>query len=111
MEPVRVKLYGLVARTRRAYLTYSVFEALCLVAFLSFWLLEWTRYRAVLRPLKEQTPFARFYIRVMDAVPWIVGALVVYKAAELWVVLRRFAAKEAERRRKQPARPVNAGSG
>jgi hypothetical protein len=113
-EPVKVKLYGLVSRTRRGYLTYSVFEVLGLVAFVSVWFLRWPIYRKVLLPLDKQPAFGRVYIPIMDAVPWIVLCLIVYKLIELWVVLRRFALKEEEQRRRTAAGAaprVNAGSG
>jgi len=112
VEPVRIKMYGLVWRTRRGYLTYSVFEALCLVAFWSFWFLGWPRWKQTLRPLREQPAFGRFYIQLMDAVPWILLAAAAYKLIELWVVLRRFALKEAAARDAATSTPkVSAGSG
>jgi hypothetical protein len=109
-EPVRIKLYGLVSRTRRGYLTHSVFEALCVVAVLSLWFLGWDNYKPKRERYERVPPIVRVAVAIVDQTPWIVLGAVAFKAIELWVVLKRFEAKE-EQRRKQAAGKVNASSG
>jgi hypothetical protein len=112
VEPVRVKLYGLWSRTRRGYLTQSVVEALGVVAFLSLWFLGWDAIKPKQERYERIPPAVKVAVAVVDQTPWIVLAAIAVKAVELWVVLKRFTAKEEEQRRKQAASPpVSAGSG
>jgi hypothetical protein len=111
VEPVRVKLYGLMSVTRRGYLTQLAVAIVLALITLGFW---WFRWRVVRGELKETpAPTLEWVIAIGDALPWIVGGLLVLLALEAWIVLRRFARKEAQRQAQRktlaPEAPIPPG--
>jgi hypothetical protein len=96
VEPVRVKLYGLIWHTRRRYLVHSIMGLGAVVGVLIVWWLGWPRLRHNLELFDLPTHMA-VTVAVLNQVPWIMLVAVTIKAFEMWIVLRRFAQKEAER--------------
>ena len=103
MEPVRVKVYGLTSMTRRGYLAQLVVAVLIVVGFLCFWWLRWPAMRW--DPATAHHPVSRWVAVFFDNVPWVVGVIGVLLLIEAWIVLRRFARKEAERAAQPAAKP------
>jgi hypothetical protein len=96
VEPVRVKLYGLLWMTKRRYVAQAVIAAVGAVAVLVGWYFAWPGLRERLtRPELPPSAVRTTIVAVMDCVPWIVLAGLAYQAAEAAVVLRLFARKEA----------------
>jgi hypothetical protein len=104
VEPVRVKVYGLVSMTRRGYLMQLAVGGLLIVTLLAFWWLRWPEVRP--EPAKVRDAMLRRVVVFLDNLAWIVGAVAVLLPIEAWFVLRRFARKEAERTSKPPESPV-----
>ena len=100
MEPVRVKVYGLVWHTRRRYVLQSIFGLGAVAGVLILWWLGWQRLRDNLTQL-ELPPHVKLTVAILDQVPYIMLVAVAIKAFEMWLVLRRFSRKEAERLAKQ----------
>jgi hypothetical protein len=97
-EPVRVKLYGLFSRTRRRYVVGSILELGYAAALLIVWVLAWPHYWAILKGRGDQLPTSMMVtVAVLKNLPLIMVAAVAIKAFEMWIVLRLFARKEAER--------------
>src|SRR5438309_60143 len=95
MKPVRVKVYGLVPLTRRAYLTIQcVGLAVVVIAF--------TAGVGLARPrpprVGELPPVAAALVVLLDLLPWLAGLFLLAGLLETWVVLKAFARKEAEQR-------------
>ena len=88
MGPVRVKVYGLFARTRRRYLTGAAGGVLLLLAALVTWWLGWAELQARLKRL-PQVRGVRMTEAVLANAPWVIFAAAVLKSIELVVVLRR----------------------
>ena len=107
MEPVRVRVYGLLSLTKRRYLMQAALGVVAAVLLLAAWYFAWPPLALRLkRPELPPSEFRTVLVAVMDNVPWIVLAALAYKAAEVWVVLRLFARKEAGVKK-----PISAGSG
>jgi hypothetical protein len=99
MPPIRVKLYGLFALTKRRYL-YQQAVAVGLTLVLLF---VWYRMpgREAFAPAPgQESPRVpadlEWLFWLTDKIPWIVGVLLTAIAAETYVVLRIFARKEVE---------------
>ena len=97
--PIRIKLYGLVTVTKRGYLIQLAVVVVLLAVLLGIWL----RVRAA--DLRDLPPSAERLFQLLNALPWVVLACAVLVAVEAYVVLRRFARAEAERRSRTPAPP------
>jgi hypothetical protein len=99
MDPVRVKLYGLFAVTRRGYLTQLTIAGFLLVGLLVL--------RTYLPPppaeQKGHLPAVSHWIWwLLNNLPWVVLAFTILYGIEAAVVLRRFAQKEALQRTRPP---------
>ncbi len=103
MEPVRVKIYGLTSMTRRGYLTQLAVAAVIVVGILGFWWFRWPEVRP--DPANVRVPILQRAIDFWDHAPWVAGVVAVLLMIEAWIVLRRFACKEAERAAQQAAKP------
>jgi hypothetical protein len=93
-EPVRVKVYGLFALTRRRYLFQAASGGVCIVALLLAWYFGWPALKERLERLPAP-PVLSVMIQVLEWAPWILIATAVYKFLEIAVVLRCFARKAA----------------
>lgn len=93
MEPARVKLYGLVSVTRRAYRIQLAAAAVLLLGLLTLWLCL-----PVLRPAvgRDTTPAARAAWALLDYLPWVVLTLAGLFIIEAIIVFRRFAQVESK---------------
>jgi hypothetical protein len=109
MQPVRIKLYGLMTLTRRGYLIQLTLCGVLLLAL--FGLIVWMQVNRL--PLKvaeiaqqdNPGPSARlltYVCIVLDLLPLIAIVLAVFLGIEAVVVLRRFALKEALARARPP---------
>jgi hypothetical protein len=98
--PVRVKIYGLLWVTRRAYLAWVGVGAAGLVVVLIGWALTITP----ATPLEKsgEYPLHPWYLWRVYA-PWLVAAGFLLGGVEAYFVLRRFRRAEAERQQ-APAR-------
>ena len=106
MAPVRVKLYGLFSMTKRRYLFQAVFSVVGAVLVLVGWCFAWPGLRPrLMRPDLPPSAIRTLIVAVMDAVPWILLAALAYQAAEIYLVLRVFARKQA-----QAAAPASKGA-
>jgi hypothetical protein len=93
-EPVRVKVYGLFSLTRRRYLKQAVAGGFYLCVLLAAWWLGWPVLRE--RLARGELPRAMaLTVAILDNGPLILLAAALYKAAEVYFVLRLFARKEA----------------
>ena len=101
MEPVRVKIYGLFARTRKRYMIDSLIGLGTLAAMFIAWFPLWPILyekieigRSRLDP--PELPFwMQFTVAVLQVLPWILLATALFKCLEMYLVLRCFARKEA----------------
>jgi hypothetical protein len=94
VEPVRVKVYGLFSLTRRRYLKQALAGGFYLCVLLAAWWLGWPALEKVLK--RGQLPTAMAVtVAILDNVPLILLAAALYKAGEMYFVLRLFARKEA----------------
>jgi hypothetical protein len=96
VEPVRVKLYGLVWMTRRRYLFQVALAGLLLVVLLAVWLVHWLRLGELERSL-QLPPSVEWVITLLDLLPCIVAILVALQITEAAFVLRAFAREQARR--------------
>jgi hypothetical protein len=94
VEPVRVKVYGLLSRTRRRYVLEATVGVVCLVAVMVAWWFGWPKLRQRLVQL-ELSPAMRTVVIILDAVPWLLLVVAAVKAVEIPIVLRAFARKAA----------------
>jgi hypothetical protein len=101
VEPVRVKVYGLVSMTRRGYLTQLAVAGLLVVVWLAFRWLYWPGVRPDPAKVREQR--LRYMIVLLDNIPWIVVVVAALLLLEAWLVLRRFRQKEAAQASQKPA--------
>ncbi|MFO0843799.1 MAG: hypothetical protein U0797_15625 [Gemmataceae bacterium] len=98
VQPVRIKLYGVLTMTRGRYLA-QLGAALALAAVaLGLWWWRWAEFRDRLA-VADDPALGRF-VAVMNALPWIVLAAVALQLLEAFFVLRRFRREEA--RQTQP---------
>jgi hypothetical protein len=103
LDPVRVKVYGLMSMTRRGYLMQLAGAVVLVIVLLAFRLLRWPDIRP--DPNKVNEHRLRYMILCFDNIHWFVGIVAVLLTIEAWLVLRRFSRKEAERSNEQPAKP------
>ena len=94
MEPVRVKIYGLVSLTRRRYLIQVVFAVLLIGLLLAGWFRVYLPRRAEMKA-GDVPPNLVWVVACLDAIPWLAVLFVVWQAVEAYVVLRAFRRKEA----------------
>ena len=92
--PVRIKIYGLISLTKRAYLTWVAVGAVGLAALLVVWAVTVTPET----PLEKtgQAPLTPWYLWRKWA-PWLIGAGALLGGIEAYFVLNRFRRAEAER--------------
>ena len=91
MEPVRVKVYGLFSLTKRRYLTQAVTGVAFVVLLFAGWWFGWPPLRDRLtQAAVPESAFRDFLVVVLDNVPWILLAVLVYKSIEVFFVLRAF---------------------
>ena len=89
MEPVRIRVYGLFPLTKRRYLGQAVAGVVATVLVFVGWWFAWPPMRDRLtRPELPPSAFRDGIVAVMNDVPWILLAALVYKAVEVVVVLR-----------------------
>jgi hypothetical protein len=92
VEQVRVKVYGLFSLTKRRYLGQAATGVVFAVLVLAAWWFGWPPLRDRLtRAEVPASAFRDFLVAVLNNVPWIVLAVLVYKAIEVFFVLRAFA--------------------
>jgi hypothetical protein len=93
VEPVRVKVYGLVPRTRSRYLVESaVALGFAAVLFIAWWL-GWPVLRQ--RFERQELPAVVQVVRVvLEWAPWILLGALGIKLLEMMIVLRCFARRE-----------------
>ena len=97
MEPVKVKVYGLFWQTKRRYVVQSIIGIVYGVGLLIIWWLKWKPFReTLLRPDAPMPGWMIVTIIVLNELPWILLITAVIKAFEMWIILRKFKAKEAE---------------
>jgi hypothetical protein len=118
MEPVRVKVYGLFSRTRRRYLRESIFGLIVCAALWIAWIPFWPLFKERIDTIqkagielgKGDLPVAmKVMVAVLEAAPWILLATALFKCLEMFLVLRCFARKEAERSRQGTSPPTQKG--
>jgi hypothetical protein len=104
MQPVRVKLYGLITVTRRGYMVLLGLSGVCLLILLA--LSWWARLREdPWQPAAEEGrgSFIVIVARVfLGLLPWIVLAAGILQAIEALLVFRRFAREKALQRARLP---------
>ncbi len=92
MEPARVKVYGLFSLTKRRYLGQAAAGVVFAVLILAGWWFAWPPVRARLTHADvPASAFRDFLVAVLNNVPWIILAVLVFKAIEVFFVLRAFA--------------------
>ena len=95
MEPVRVRVYGLFPLTKRRYLGQAVAGVVATLLVFVGWWFAWPPMRDRLtRPGLPPSAIRDVIVAVMNNVPWILLAVLVYKGIEVFFVLRAFARKE-----------------
>src|SRR5438093_209112 len=99
MQKVRVKVYGLIPLTKR---TYLVLQALGLGVIVAAFAAGVCLPRP--KPARGEVlpPVAVMAVRLLDWLPWLALLFLAAGAAETWLVLRKFARKEAEQRAASP---------
>src|SRR5581483_5896968 len=95
VDPVRVKVYGLFAWTRRRYVVQSVLDFVAGAAVLIFWLFAWPGMKRNVMRFENPPTYLQVIVAILDQMPWILLATVAVKVLEMWIVFRRFAQKEA----------------
>src|SRR5438874_6186377 len=95
MQKVRVKVYGLFSLTKRTYLVLQGLGfALVVVVF--------TLGLSLPRPKPARgehlPPLAVAVLRLLDLLPWLALLFLLAGTTETWIVLKKFARKEAEQR-------------
>jgi len=94
VDPVRVKVYGLFSLTRSRYVRQASagFAALVLVLFV--WWLGWPVLAKRFTGVKNLPGWMLVTVAILKHVPWLLLGVSVWKAVEMWFVLRAFARKE-----------------
>jgi hypothetical protein len=124
VEPVRIKLYGLVPMTRKRYLCQqAVAVGLTFVLlFVWYWMPSPDAFLPpppgpskgmgprLAEPVEELPPGLARFFWIIERLPWLVGLLWILIAVETAIVLRMFARKEAEQTAGQAASPPSAGN-
>jgi hypothetical protein len=93
-SPVRVKIYGVISITKRAYLFMVGLGTAGLLALLLVWVLTITPATAVEKT--GQYPFNPWYLWRRLA-PWVIAVGLLLGWLEAYLVLKRFRRAEAER--------------
>jgi hypothetical protein len=101
MPPVRVKVYGLFRMTRRTYLALqSLFLVVVATAVaVGLW---WPRKTLTAGNLTQRQ---KVFLLMLDMLPWVALVFLLLGGLETWLILRRFARKQAEADRAEPPRP------
>jgi Na+/H+ antiporter NhaC len=89
--PVRVKVYGLVSLTRRAYLR---FQAVGLTLGLILLIVGISYSHPALPEGHKSPPAALFFARFLEVLPWLCVGILAAMGVETFVVLKRFKEKE-----------------
>ncbi len=88
MNPApRIKLYGLLRVTRRAYLIVQVIGLLVIVAIFAVVL---SLPRPAVAPGVKLPPFPAALLKLFDLLPWFCLFVLVYQGIETYVVLKKF---------------------
>ena len=88
MKPApRIKLYGLLRMTRRAYIIVQVIGVMIVVAIFAVFLLL---PRPPVAPGAKVPPFAAVLLVLFDLLPWLCLLVLVYQGIETYVVLKKF---------------------
>ncbi len=95
MQPVRVRVYGLVALTRRTYLVVQAVGLGVVVAAVAVGV-------ALPRPMPPEgeplPPFAAAVAALVEWLPWLAVLFLIAGVVETALVLREFARMEADQR-------------
>ena len=95
MEPARVKVYGLFSLTKRRYLGQAAAGVIFVAILFVVWWFGWPPLRdRLMRAEVPASAFRDFLVAVLNNVPWILLGVLVYKAAEVFFVLRAFARRD-----------------
>ena len=96
MEPVRIKLYGLISITKRGYVIQLILGGLLLLV-----LLVMSSFAPQTLPpgAQQSSWWVRLLLWLLINLPWIILALVALYAIEAVIVFHRFARAEAEQRK------------
>ena len=119
MEPVRVKVYGLFALTKRRYVTVQVIGACVLLGLVAVWYSVPALRQAATDegprsaaqgageriPLSDPNPVLRGLRWLWEYLPWVVLATFLLEGVETLIVLRRFAHQEFLQRSQLPLPP------
>lgn len=105
--PVRVKIYGLISLTRRAYLYCVAVGVVGLVVLLVIWGL--TAGPPTPAEKSGQFPLTPIYIW-RNYAPWLLAAAALLEGIEVYVVLKRFRRAETERQQTAAADTTPKGS-
>jgi hypothetical protein len=105
--PVRVKVYGLISLTRRAYLICVAVGGVGLLALLVLWALT----AGTPTPAEKagKFPLTPFYIW-RNYAPWMLAAAALLEGIEVTIVLKRFRRAEAEQQKAAGAGATPKGS-
>ena len=108
VEPVRVKVYGLFPRTRRRYLIETAMGGIFALILFAGWWFGWPQLRQRLVHL-DLPPLMRVIVAVLDQAPWLLLAAILWKGMEVFLVLRAFARREAQKQVTDPTPPTTTG--
>jgi 4-amino-4-deoxy-L-arabinose transferase-like glycosyltransferase len=93
MPPVRVKVYGLLNLTRRTYLTLQVLGFVVGLGAIGVGL--WCPRPKI--PVGVEPPLGLVLVlALLDSLPWLAPIVLLLEAGETFLVLRRFAQKQAQ---------------
>jgi hypothetical protein len=127
MQPVRIKIYGLVPMKRRTYLTMQATGVALLLVVLIVWLVlrgwqtptdlppvdvltrttESPTGEIVIKKTYTHVFGAPYSLYVWKYVPALLGLVLFLEALETWAVLRRFRKAELLQRVSEPAIPAD----
>jgi hypothetical protein len=97
VEPVRVKVYGLIWQTRRRYVVQSILGLVYGVGLLVLWLIVWPgMFKNLKRPEVDLPTYMKVTVAILNELPWVLLIVAAIKLFEMWIVLRRFTEKEAK---------------
>ena len=99
MPPIRVKVYGLLPLTKRAYL---VVQGIGLAVVVAAIVVGVCLPRPVPPPGEELPPFVATQVALLDFLPWLAVLFLIAGMVETCLVLGRFARKEAAQRAAAP---------
>jgi hypothetical protein len=96
MDPVRIKLYGLITVTRRGYIARLAVGLVLAVGLLAVW--YWLPAPNLSPEVIEESRFLAVSVWLLTYLPWVVFGAVALGAIEAAVVFRRLAREEALQR-------------